>query len=69
VNNRQRLELTSQAGPSTTLKKARKNIETELVEHPLKKNLGRIASRSPTSALACAALYELVESQASRAIN
>ena len=52
VDKRQRLELISQAAPSTSLREARENIETELVQQPSKKNLGRIAPRPPNSILA-----------------
>jgi hypothetical protein len=49
VNNRQRLELTSQAAPSIILKEARENIETEPVQLTIKEKFGPDRSAAATS--------------------
>jgi len=57
------LELSSGIGfsSSTTLKEARENVEREMVQRALKRNLGRISSAAAELGISRPTLYELME--------
>ena len=57
------LELTSGLGlsSSTTLREARENVEKEMVERALKRNLGRISAAATELGISRPTLYELME--------
>jgi len=57
------LELSSGIGhsSSTTLKEARENVEREMVQRSLKRNLGRISSAAAELGISRPTLYELME--------
>jgi two-component system NtrC family response regulator len=57
------LELSTGIGfsSSTTLKEARENVERELVQRALKRNLGRISSAAAELGISRPTLYELME--------
>ncbi len=57
------LELSTGIGfsPSTTLKEARENVEREMVQRALKRNLGRISSAAAELGISRPTLYELME--------
>ncbi len=57
------LELSSGLGfsSSTTLKEARENVEREMVQRALKRNLGRISSAAAELGISRPTLYELME--------
>jgi two-component system NtrC family response regulator len=46
---------------STTLKEARENVEREMVQRALKRNLGRISSAAAELGISRPTLYELME--------
>src|SRR5207253_6355191 len=57
------LELSTGLGfsSSTTLKEARENVEREMVQRALKRNLGRISSAAAELGISRPTLYELME--------
>ncbi len=56
------LELSTGIGfTSTTLKEARENVEREMVQRALKRNLGRISSAAAELGISRPTLYELME--------
>jgi two-component system NtrC family response regulator len=57
------LELSSGIGfsSSTTLKEARENVEREMIQRALKRNLGRISSAAAELGISRPTLYELME--------
>ncbi|PYM00730.1 MAG: sigma-54-dependent Fis family transcriptional regulator, partial [Verrucomicrobia bacterium] len=57
------LELSTGIGfsSSTTLKEARENVEREMVQRALKRNLGRISSAAAELGISRPTLYELME--------